>query len=190
MSLENEMSQIFEHLDLIQFSPRSVEALGLSVAGRSFLKQVQFPHQYPNLLLKFSPTLHPLFSSDSNLKNLYVLGLEFIDRAELLSQGLESKSDRHQFIFSYLCIDRRTEKILCIEAGNFFETFVNTDIICFARSLIAYQKADEQVEERLDDDEYLLQITAELKEQLLEIDPDIASSEENWWMSVLAGVWT
>ena len=112
-----------------------------------------------------------------------------MDECENLSEDLDSKGDGDDCIISYLCIDRRTEKILCIEAGNFFETFVNTDIICFARSLIAYQKADEQVEDRLDDDEYLLQITAELEEQLLEIDPAIASSEESWWMSVLAGIW-
>ena len=157
--------------------------------SKEFLDNVKFPDRYESLSLKFSQELNLFKKTEDSYQNLYVFATEYDFHLESLMRKSSLQNKTSDFLYSYICIDSSTGKIIGVDENIFFETFVNTNIISFARSLATYRKNQIQVEAHLDDDEYIHQATETLENQLLEIDPEISTDEESWWMSVMSGVY-
>ncbi|MBO9999040.1 MAG: SUKH-4 family immunity protein [Cyanobacteria bacterium SID2] len=79
--------------------------------------------------------------------------------------------------------------IVCIDKSGLSESFVNTDIICFVKSLVAYKKMESRIENDLENDEVIHQAIEDLEDRLLEIDSGLLAAEEGWWSSVILGIY-
>ncbi len=190
MTLHNEMHELFGK-NLIQASARQVENINISEKSLHFLRTTGLPSEYESLFLKFSLGFSSLSSLSSKREQLYVLGIEYDFETEKLYQSSRTEVNDCSLIYAYICIgiDRDSENILAIDESGLSECFVNTNIICFAQSLIAYKKMECRIDANVDNDEEIHQAIEDFENQLREIDPDVLTNEEGWWLSVINGIY-
>lgn len=130
------------------------------------------------------------------LADLQRAGISAEEKAYLSDIGVPIKEDwvfdfhrRMEILPGYVLLGFGSDMPICISpAGRVValddrkEAFLNTNPICFAKSIAAYFDYQQQVERcGIDDEDATLKLVASTEDRLREIDPEAFASSDHVW---------
>lgn len=181
------LEEIFGKDNVIYIKNREKkEEFIMSEDVREFLDRVGLPRQYEELSLRFSLDFSAIENLNKRYDQLKVFGCEFDVSAARLVNDLESDD----FLYSYICYSKDDRSVYSVSVDSFKNVrFVNSSIPYLGKCLIAYRESQMKIESSLDDDDFIYRTIEALEAKFLKIDPEVFSSDENWWSCVFTNIY-
>lgn len=187
-----DIKNIFGEQNMIRLSENKKSQLDISPDVKQFLSDIGLPHQQEELSLIFSLDFGVIPESSNDLAKFLIIGMLYDISTEKFYEELNQlySSTIVNDDLLYICLNKENDSIYSVSADPLHQiSFINTNIACLGEALAAYRESQNKVDANLDDDEFIYDEIEKLKERLIEIDPVIFDSEENWWTSIFSRIY-